>query len=415
MNKAIYSRHIEPRLREALEDSPVVLIQGPRQCGKTTLAQLVGKSAGYTYFTFDDEGTRSYAVEDPVGFVKTLPERVVLDEAQLAPGLFPSIKLAVDRNRTAGRFILTGSVNVLQMARIKESLAGRMDILRLHPFSQNELEQTTPGFLDALFSPDFPIRQDLPSNDQIIDRVAAGGYPAALRRSEARRANWYQTYIETLVERDAPIIAEIHSLETLPQLLALAAAQTAQLLSVNGLASSFQLNRLTIRNYLTLLEKMFLLEKIPAWHSNQTKRLVKTPKIHLGDTGIACALLNLNRSALSENRSLFGHILETFVLQELKRQASTHAQRHTFHHFRDRDRDRAEVDIVIQRGATALAGVEVKASATVRTSDFKGLHKLKEAAGKRFAGGVLLYNGDSTLSFGKNLYALPLRTLWETT
>ena len=415
MNKEIYPRHVESRLREALEDSPVVLIQGPRQCGKTTLAQAMGKLAGYQYFTFDDEGVRSYAVEDPAGFVNALPERVILDEAQLAPGLFPSIKLSVDRNRTAGRFILTGSVNMLQMAQIKESLAGRTDIIWLHPFSQSELEQTTPGFLDTLFSPNFTIRQGLPSETRIIDRVVAGGYPAALQRSEARRANWYQTYIETLVVRDAPAIAEIHSLETLPQLLELAAARTAQLLSVNGLASSFQLNRLTIRSYLILLEKMFLLEKVPAWHSNHTKRLVKTPKIHLGDTGIACALLNLNKAALTENRALFGHVLETFVLQELKRQASAHTQRHTFYHFRNRDRNRAEVDIVIQRGATALAGVEVKASGTVKNSDFNGLRKLKEVAGKRFAGGVLLYNGDSTLSFGENLYALPLKVLWENT
>ena len=415
MNKEIYPRHVEPRLREALEDSPVVLIQGPRQCGKTTLAQAMGKLAGYQYFTFDDESTRSYAVEDPVGFVNALPERVILDEAQLTPGLFPSIKLSVDRNRTAGRFILTGSVNMLQMTQIKESLAGRTDIIRLHPFSQSELEQTAPGFLDALFSPNFTIRQGLPSETRIIDRVVAGGYPAALQRSEARRANWYQTYIETLVVSDAPTITEIHSLETLPQLLELAAARTAQLLSVNGLASSFQLNRLTIRSYLILLEKMFLLEKVPAWHSNYAKQLVKTSKIHLGDTGIACALLNLNKAALTENRALFGHVLETFVLQELKRQASAHAQRHTFYHFRNRDRNRAEVDIVIQRGATALAGVEVKASSTVTNSDFNGLRKLKEAAGKRFAGGVLLYNGDSTLSFGKNLYALPLKILWENT
>ena len=411
MDNVIYPRHAALRLQEALQDSPVVLIQGPRQCGKTTFVRMVGESAGYAYFTLDDENVRSYAVEDPVGFINTLPERVILDEAQLAPGLFSAIKLSVDRNREAGRFILTGSVNLLQMARIKESLAGRTDIVRLHPFSQSELAQTPPTFLDSLFAPNFTVRQGAPSDESIIDRVVSGGYPAALQRTEARRANWYQTYVETLVARDAPIIAEIHSAETLPQLLELAAAHTSRLLSVNNLASSFQLNRLTIRGYLILLEKMFLLERTPAWHGNYAKRLVKTPKIHIGDTGIACALLNWNRAILSENRSLFGHILETFVLQELRRQASAHMQRHSFYHFRDRAG--VEVDIVIQRGVTDLACVEVKASGTVTSADFNGLRALKSAAGARFAGGALLYCGDSVLSFGENLYALPVKLLWE--
>ena len=413
MIKKTYKRHVEPRLKESLEDSPVVLIQGPRQCGKTTLAQRVGEPLGYQYFTLDDDNTRNYAVEDPVGFVNSLPERAILDEAQLAPGLFPSIKLSVDRNRSAGRFMLTGSVDLLQMRQVKESLAGRMDIVRLHPFSQSELEQTPPKFLDDLFSPKFTVRQNLPSASKIIERIMAGGYPAAIRRPITRRSNWYQAYIETLVEKDAPLISNIHALDALPKLLELAAVQTAQLLNINNLASSFKLNRLTIQNYLVLLEKMFLLERIPAWHGNYKKRITKTSKIHLKDTGVICALLNFNKDALLDNREILGHLLETFVLQELQRQASAHIQRHAFYHFRDRDRSRAEVDIVIERGATALAGVEVKASGTITNSDFKGLRKLKEITGKRFKGGVLLYTGDSTLNFGENLYALPVRTLWE--
>ena len=407
----IYQRHIEPRLTEALADYPIVLIQGPRQCGKTTLAQMIGKSAGYRYLTFDDENTLLYATEDPVGFVNSLPERVILDEAQLATGLFRSIKLSVDQDRTPGRFILTGSVNLLLMRQTKESFAGRMDIIRLHPFSQNELERTPPKFPDILFAPNFDISHNLPQKNQSIERIAAGGYPAALRYSKTKLTNWYQKYIKTIVKNDVPTISDIRSLKTLPKLLKMAAGRTACLLNINNLASSFQLDRSTIHNYLILLEQMFLMESIPAWHSNRAKRLIKTPKIHLCDTGIVCALLNLDKSALEEDRMLFGHILETFVLQELQRQASASSQRYLFHHFRNKDGE--EADIVIERGMK-LAGVEVKASATIKKSDFNGLRKIKAAAGENFVSGTLFYNGDSTLKFGTDLYALPLRKLWET-
>ena len=414
MYEASYTRHVESRLRETLEDSPVVLIQGPRQCGKTTLARMVGKTEGYHYISFDDEDTRAAAEADLMGFVKTLPERVILDEVQKVPEIFSSIKLVVDRNRTPGRFMLTGSVSVLHVRGITDSLAGRMDIIRLHPFSQSELEGTTPGFPDALFSSEFNIWQDRSDSREmvIMDKVAAGGYPVALQRFGERRADWYRKYIEILVEHDSRDIAAIRSPEILSRLLALAAAQTASLLSVNGLSSSFKLSRNTVHDYLFLLEKMFLLEKLPAWHRNHLKRLVKTPKLHIADTGIACALMRMNAAALSANRPFYGHLLETWVLQELRRQLSGHGQPHVFSHYREKDG--AEVDIVIERGGTALAGVEVKASATVRDSDFRGLRRLKAAAGDRFSCGVVLYNGERNLRFGEGLYAVPLQSLWET-
>ena len=414
MYEASYTRHVESCLKEALEDSPVVLIQGPRQCGKTTLARVVGKTEGHHYISFDDDDTRAATEADLMGFVKTLPERVILDEVQKVPEIFSSIKLAVDRDRTPGRFILTGSVSVLHVRGITDSLAGRMDIIRLHPFSQSELEGTTPGFPDALFSSEFNIWRDRSDSPEtvIMDKVAAGGYPVALQRSGERRADWYRKYIEILVERDSRDIAAIRSPEILSRLLALAAAQTASLLSVNGLSSSFKLSRNTVHDYLFLLEKMFLLEKLPAWHPNHLKRLVKTPKLHITDTGIACALMRMNAAALSANRPFYGHLLETWVLQELRRQLSGHGQPHVFSHYREKDG--AEVDIVIERGATALAGVEVKASATVRDSDFRGLRRLKAAAGDRFSCGVVLYNGERNLRFGEGLYAVPLQSLWET-
>jgi hypothetical protein len=410
---ALFPRYAEARLLEALGDSPVVLIHGPRQCGKTTLARLVGERLGYEYVSFDDDVARGSAQADPAGFVADLPERAILDEVQRVPALFASLKSAVDRRRVPGRFMLTGSSNVLLVPRLADSLAGRMEILRLHPLAQSELARRPSRFLDTLFDGRFRTRASERLAGQLAERIAAGGYPAALARQPGRRRTaWYRDYLDALVQRDVREMARIASLDALPRLLALGAAQTARLLNVVELASPFQLSRPTIRDYLTLLERVFLLELLPPWHSNRLSRLVKTPKLHVGDTGLACALLGADAAALLADRPLLGQLLETFVFLELRRQAGWHEQPHSFFHYRDRDG--GEVDIVIERGARQVAGVEVKAAATVTTADFRGLRKLKDVAGKRFAGGVVLYDGETSASFGEQLHAVPLRALWET-
>jgi predicted AAA+ superfamily ATPase len=398
-------------LVEALTDSPVVLLHGPRQCGKTTLARLVGEARGYEYFTFDDDVTRLAADADPAGFVDRLPDRVILDEIQRVPTLFTAIKASVDRHRVAGRFLLTGSTNVLVVPTLADSLAGRMEILRLFPLAQAELTGHDSGFLPALFSAAFKTRRAGRLRQELAERIVAGGYPAALARSQPhRRAAWHRDYLDAIVQRDVRDLARISALETLPRLLALAAGQTARLLNVSDLAAPFSVSRPTIRDYVTLLERVFLLEELQPWHTNRLSRLVKTPKLHIGDTGLACALLGVNAAALESDRELLGQLLETFVHQELRRQASWHDAALSFFHFRDRDA--FEVDIVVERGARELAGIEVKASATVRDADFRGLRKLREASGKRFACGVVLYDGDVTTPFGDHLFAVPIRALW---
>ena len=410
---ALYPRYAEPRLTEALADSPVVLIHGPRQCGKTTLARVVGERMGYAYVNFDDDVARGAAEADPAGFVSDLPKHTILDEVQRVPALFAALKTAVDRKRVAGRFMLTGSANVLLVPKLADSLAGRMQILRLHPLAQCELARRAPAFLDVLFRGGFKTRQNERLAGQLAERIAAGGYPAALARpTEKRRATWYRDYLEALVQRDVRDLARISALDALPRLLSLAAAQTARLLNVADLAAPFQLSRPTIRDYVTLLERVFLLETLPPWHSNRLSRLVKTPKLHLGDSGLACALLGVDAASLAADRPLLGQLLETFVFQELRRQASWRDEPIGFFHFRDKDG--AEVDIVLERGARELVGVEVKASATVTVADFRGMRKLREAAGKRFAAGVVLYDGEITASFGDGFFAVPLRALWET-
>lgn len=408
-----YPRFIQGRLHEALEDSPVVLIQGPRQCGKTTLAQTACGS--HAYFSFDDDAIREGAIADPVGFIANLPERVVLDEAQRVPSLFTTLKLEVDRNRAPGRFVLTGSTNVLAVPAIQDSLAGRLEAVRLHPLAQRELQACHAddgGFIAALFGDGFAFRQTERLGSGLTQRIVSGGYPAALSRPPGRRrANWYANYIEAQVQRDIGDLARISGLDAMPRLLSLAAAHTAQLFNVSNLAAPFQLSRPTIGQYLTLLERVYLLERLQPWHRNREKRLVKTPKLHVGDTGLACALLGVDAAALDGDRALLGQLLETFVFQELRRQATWHNSPVDFYHYRDKDQ--VEVDIVLERGRR-VAGVEVKAGMTVTSSDFRGLRRLKDAAGDAFAAGAVLYDGETVVGFGDGLYAVPVRLLWET-
>lgn len=408
----LFSRYLAARLREALADTPAVLIHGPRQSGKTTLARTVGEPRGYRYVSFDDEAVREAARRDPLGFVEGLPGRTILDEVQRVPEIFPSLKAAIDQRRTAGRFILTGSANVLLVPHLAESLAGRMGILRLHPLAQCELHGKRPRFIETLFRAGFRTKITDRLGPALAERIVDGGYPAALaRRTPPRRRAWYRDLVETQIQRDVRDVARIHSLDALPRLLTLAASHTAQLLNVSDLAAPFQMTRQTIHDYVTVLERVFLLDRLPPWHRNLVSRLVKTAKLHMGDTGLACALLGIDAAALYGERDRLGPLLETFVLQELRRQASWHPDPLDFFHYRDRDD--FEVDIVLERGSVAVAGIEVKAAASVTDADFRGLRKLSDAAGRRFSAGVVLYDGGSAVRFGERLFAVPVRVLWE--
>lgn len=406
-------RLLAARVRTALEDTPVVLIHGARQSGKTTLARMVGEPLGFKYLSFDDAATLDFAQEDPVGFVDGLPERVILDEVQRAPRMFMSLKASVDMNRIPGRFILTGSANVMVVPKLSDSLAGRIGILRLYPFSQCELEGQPPRFLDALLTGQFCPRVVERLGPELADRIVTGGYPVAVaRREPERRAAWYRDYVDSEVQQDVLDLSRIRSLDTLPRLLEVASGRTAQLLNVSQLSAPFELDRETIHSHIVLLENVFLLQRLQPWFTNRLSRLVKRPKLHMADTGVACALLGVEAADMQGDRILYGSLLETFVLQELQRQAGAREDRLAFYHFRDRDGH--EVDIVIERGVRAVAGVEVKAAGTVNEADFRGLRKLREAAGDRFVHGVVLYDGTATIPFGDRLHAVPVRSLWET-
>lgn len=288
---------------------------------------------------------------------------------------------------------------------------GRMEVLRLRPLAHCEIQGQKPDLLQRVFQADFSgIRRDQHRLGETLPAlICQGGYPRAIaRRSEKRRANWYRDYSQALIQRDIRDLARIHNLGSLPKLLTLAAGQTARLFNVSELASPFSLSRPTIREYLTLLEQIFLIEQLEPWHNNRLSRLVKTPKLHLADTGLACALLGIGSHDLWQDKALLGQLLETFIYQELRKQADWHEQELHFCHYRDKDK--LEVDIIIEQGRQ-LAGIEIKAAATVTQSDFKGLKRLKDATRERFAAGVLFYDGDTILPFGERLFAVPISVL----
>jgi len=406
-----FPRLAEAALANALSDTPVVVVHGPRQSGKTTLAQRVGGRMGFEYVSLDDDTTRRAALDDPAGFVARLPERMIIDEIQRAPELFLPLKVEVDRRRAPSRFLLAGSTNVLLAPRVADSLAGRMGSIRLYPMAQCEIERREPSLLGSILKGDFKVRTAPRLGEELAARIVAGGFPAALaRNTPVRRRQWYADYVDAMVQRDLRDLARISSLHTIPKLLKLAASQTARLINVSELAAPFQVSRPTIREYVTLLERIFLIDELPPWHSNRLKRLVKTPKLHMSDSGLACALLGTTAADLWEDRVLLGQMLETFVYGELRRQSSGFEEPLEFSHYRDKDG--AEVDIVIEHAGSRVSGVEVKASSTVRPTDFRGLHGLRKATGKRFVCGVVLYDGEVTVGFGEGMYAVPLAALW---
>ncbi len=406
-------RHILPALRSALSDTPVVLINGARQTGKTTLVRwLCERERPARYLTLDDAATLAAARADPSGFIAGLEGPVVLDEVQGAPALFPAIKIAVDRRRIPGRFLLTGSANVLTLPRLSESLAGRMEILTLWPLSQGEMEGMREGFVDALFAKEVPaVGGKAAGRADLLRRLVRGGYPEVRTREVERRSAWFASYVTTILQRDIRDLAQIEGLTAMPRLLSLLAARTMSLLNVAELSRSSGMPQTTLKRYLSLLETTFLVHLIPAWSSNLSKRLIKTPRLAFGDTGLAAHLIGASEQRLHDEPDRIGPLLENFVAAELHKQLLWSWTRASLHHFRTLAGQ--EVDLILEDDAGKLVGIEVKASATVARADFRGLEALRDATGKRFHRGALLYAGTEGLPFGPNLYALPLASLWR--
>ncbi len=402
------------RLLEAIADSPVVLLHGARQTGKSTLVRhITTADHPARYLTLDDAAVLSSAVSDPQGFLAGLDGPVALDEVQRAPELFLAMKADVDRNRRPGRFLLTGSANVLMLPKLSESLAGRMEILPLWPFSQGEIAARRESFVDLLFGEglgEFRLRSD--RKDDIARRIIEGGYPEARnRRSWTRRRAWFNSYVSAILQRDVRDLARIEDLSAMPRLLTLLAGRIGSLLNHAEVSRGLAIPQTTLKRYMALLEMTFLVQLLPAWSGNLGKRLVKSPKLYLNDTGLAAALLGRGDEQSLRDSQLWGPLLENFVVAELRKQITWSKTEPSIFHFRALTGQ--EVDIVLESPSGVLVGIEVKAGAAVNAGDFRHLRCLAEQTGERFHGGVVLYRGRQTVPFGRNMHAIPLQALWE--
>ena len=405
----MYPRNIQNFAREALGDTPVLLLNGARQTGKSTLAQSL--DVGRRYLTLDDPVVLAAAQADPFGFIDGLDGPVCLDEVQRAPGIFLAIKAAVDRVRQPGRFLLTGSANVLLLPQMADSLAGRMEVLELWPLAQCEIATRARSIIDQLFAGDFADRYPFERND-FIERLTAGGYPEALaRRSGRRRQAWFDSYLATILQRDVRDLAQIEGLTELPRLLQLLAARSGGLLNMAELSRSTGLAQTTLRRYMGLLEVLFLIRQVPAWSSNLGKRLQKSPKLFLSDYGLMAHLQTLDADRMAQAQGLPGDLVEAFVHAELAKHQTWAAESVQLMHYRTSTG--VEVDFVLENRRGQLVGIEVKAGRTLSSKSFSGLRHLRDTAPDQFLHGVVFYTGEEVVQFDAQLVALPLAMFWS--
>ena len=405
----LFRRFSAARVARALKDTPVVMVNGPRQCGKTTLVRdFVDKRR--VYHTLDDDTTLQAALDDPAGYVRGL-DRVVIDEVQRAPELLRAIKKSVDDDRRPGRFLLTGSANMLTLPMVSESLAGRMEIVTLMPLSRAETRGRKPEFLESALMGKLVKPPEAMIAGDLVRAALTGGYPEMLKRKDpGRRQAWARDYIKAIVQRDVRDISTVEKLEQMPRLFQVLAHYSGQLANFTQIGGQIGLDDKTARKYVAVLEQLFLVHRVEPWFRNRIKRLVKTPKLHFLDSGLLAAMLGTGADRIANQRAVFGPILETFAFSEIMKQTAWLDAPCTLFHYRDKDQD--EVDIVAEGHDGTLTGIEIKAAATVNARDFKGLRKLAAACGDDFKLGVILYDGEKIIPFGDRLFAAPIPCLW---
>lgn len=409
--------HIIPRqaadsIIEALADTRVVLVNGARQCGKSTLVAQIGSKHVAEWRSLDNALNRESARADPTEFVIS-DGLLIIDEIQRDPELLLSIKETVDADPRPGRFLLTGSARVLGLRSLPDTLVGRMETIELWPLSQGEIDGAPDGFVDAIFHHGPALKHhSTESKKTYAQRLVRGGFPGSLVRDGKRQARFLKSYVSDLINRDVIQLAAIEQAERMRALTRLLADRSGQLLVPNKLADELEISRGTVTKYLALLEEVFLIKRIPAWTKSVGSRAVATPKTAFVDSGVAVSLLGLDAKALNEIGSPLGSLLEGFVMMEIARQISWSAQDVEMYHYRTRDQ--VEVDIVLENARGQVVAFEVKSGSTVRADDFRGLRQLEERLGDKFIVGAVLHTGGDTVPFGPKLRAMPIASIWET-
>ncbi len=411
----VTDRLIVPRIRDALADTPVVVINGARQVGKSTLtADLLQLVGSVETVNLDQEHSLRAAGQDPRSFVDRPVDTLVIDEAQLEPRLFRAVKAAVDSDRRPGRFVLTGSARLLSVAEMADALVGRVEVVELWPFSEVELLPGRMGVVDAMFDDPRSVVASAPVNrTELAELLVRGGFPEVVARAPHRRRAWFQSYATTSVTRVVNQIAAVERSAEIPRLLRLLAARSAEELNVAGLASEFGWPARTISAYLAQLSNAFILQLLPAWSTNLSSKVVHRPKIHLVDTGLAAALNGFTADHLLRSPERFGALLETFVMMELRKQIGWSQSQPTLWHFRDRGG--AEVDIVLEYPDGNIVGIEVKSGATPSHNDARGLRLLRDRLGDRFHHGYLVTTAPEAHPIDHQLSAIPVTALWPIT
>lgn len=410
------ARKLSGRVLFSLENSPVVFLNGPRQSGKTTLARELARSDyPAEYVSFDNVTHMEAAYASPESFLSRRRGPVIIDEVQLVPDLFRALKIVVDETRLGdgkrsnGMFLLTGSANITVLPKLSDSLVGRMSVRTLYPFSACEVFSAEGDFPERLFSADFA---DVGSGSTLDEAIESATFPEICRKPADEREEWFDGYLTTILQRDVRTVAELEKIGILPRLLRVLAARAGKLMNDAEIARDLGLNPVTGKSYRGILQAMFLSFDVEPWYRNVGKRLVKSPKGYITDTLLLCHLLDRSLEDLRGRRSdFYGHAVENFVASELLKLLSFSDIRAGLFHFRTADGK--EVDFVLERPDGSVAGIEVKASKRVVSSDFKGMETLRDLAKDDFVCGIVLYPGEDVVPFGERFLAVPFSALWQ--